>query len=61
MFAIIAIALILAIAFFYMAKERRQDRRTDALMQAAGSVDETTRIVGDAAKNAADALRNDDR
>ncbi|WHO40409.1 hypothetical protein PMI04_007395 [Sphingobium sp. AP49] len=57
-FALVAIALILAIGFFYLTNERREDRRADAVTHAADSVDNAARIVGDAAKNAADDLRN---
>jgi hypothetical protein len=46
---IVLVALILAIGFFYL---------TNALTKGAASVDETTRMVGDAARNAADALHN---
>ncbi|GAY21055.1 MULTISPECIES: hypothetical protein [Sphingobium] len=56
-FLLVALALVLAIGFFYMTKER-DDRRADALMKAAGSVDSAAHVVGHAAKNAADALRN---
>lgn len=59
--AIVAIALILAIGFFYLSSERREDRQADAVTNAAGAVDDAARIVGDAAKNAADTLRNDER
>lgn len=58
-FLLVAIALILAIGFFYMTKER-DDRRADTLTEAAGSVDSAAHMVGDAAKNAADTLRNHD-
>lgn len=57
-FALVALALILAIAFFYLTNERRQDRQADKLTEAAGAVDDAAGVVGDAAKNAADALRN---
>jgi len=57
-FALVALALILAIGFFYMTNERRGDRQADKVTEAAGSVDDAARVVGDAAKNAADTLRN---
>ncbi|KMS58604.1 hypothetical protein V473_11025 [Sphingobium cupriresistens LL01] len=57
-FALVALALILAIGFFYMTNERRGDRQADKVTQAAGSVDDAARVVGDAAKNAADTLRD---
>lgn len=59
-FALVAIALILAIGFFYLTNERREDRRADAVTKAAGSVDDAARIVGDAAKDAARDLHNND-
>ena len=58
-FALVALALILAIGFFYLTNDRREDRAADAVTKAAGSVDDAARVVGDAAKNAADTLRND--
>jgi len=54
----VALALILAIGFFYLTNESREDRRADAITQAADSVDNGARIVGEAARNAADKLRN---
>jgi hypothetical protein len=57
-FALVALALILAIGFFYLTNESREDRRADAITQAADSVDNGARIVGEAARNAADKLRN---
>lgn len=54
-FLLVAIALVLAIGFFYMTKERDANR-ADALTQAAGSVDSAAQVVGDAARNAADTL-----
>ena len=58
-FALIAVALVLAIGFFYMTNERLGDVQADKLTHAAGSVDDAARIVGDAAQNAADTLRNE--
>ena len=57
-FALVALALVLAIGFFYVTNERRDDRSADAVTRAAGSVDDAAKVVGDAAKNAADTLRN---
>ncbi|WP_022681196.1 hypothetical protein [Sphingobium bisphenolivorans] len=56
-FALVAIALILAIAFFYVTKDRG-DNRADTVTNAAESADSAARVVGDAAKNAADELRD---
>ncbi|WP_066516080.1 hypothetical protein [Sphingobium cloacae] len=58
-FLLITLALILAIGFFYLSKGR-EDRRADRLTEAANSIDNAATIVGDAAKNAADAFRKDD-
>lgn len=58
-FALIAIALILAIGFFYLTNERRGDAQADKVTQAAGAVDDAAKVVGEAARNAADTLRND--
>jgi len=58
-FALVALALVLAIGFFYMTTERRADRAADKVTRAAGTVDDAARVVSEAAKNAADRLRND--
>ncbi|APL93696.1 hypothetical protein EWH08_02915 [Sphingobium indicum] len=58
-FLLVAMALLLAIGFFYMTKDR-DDRRADALTQAAGSLDSAAHVVGNAARSAADTLRNHD-
>ncbi|MDV5822659.1 hypothetical protein [Sphingobium naphthae] len=54
--ALVAIALILAISFFYLTNERRQDRQADAVTDAAASADNAVQAMGDAARNAADDL-----
>ncbi|WP_420143735.1 hypothetical protein [Sphingobium sp.] len=59
-FGLVALALVLAIGFFYLTNDRRDDMRADKVTQAAGAVDDAARVVGDAAQNAADALRNQD-
>lgn len=56
-FALVAIALILAIGFFYLTKDKDDDR-SDAVIRAGESMDSAARVVGDAAQNAADRLRN---
>lgn len=56
-FALVAIALILAIGFFYLTNERRGDKRADAVTGAAQSVDDAARVMEEAARNAADRLR----
>lgn len=57
-FAIVAIALILAIIFFYLTSDARDDRRSEAVTKAAGTLDDAARHVGDAAREAADGLRD---
>lgn len=59
-FALVALALTLAIAFFYLTSERREDRRADKVTKAAETVDDAARVVSDAAHNAADTLRRND-
>jgi len=56
-FVLIAMALILAIGFFYLTKDRESDHGR-ALTEAADSADSAARLVGDAAQNAADQLDN---
>lgn len=58
-FALVAIALILAIAFFYLTKDRN-DGPANAVSNAANGADSAAYVVGDAARNAADTLRNRD-
>ena len=58
-FALVAIALILAIGFFYLTKERESGPDT-VVTDAAESVDSAATVVGDAAQKAADQLRNQD-
>ncbi len=57
---LIALALILAIGFFYMTNDHRRDRQADAVTDAATAMDDAARIVSTAAKNAADSLRKRD-
>lgn len=54
-FALVAIALILAIGFFYLTKDREDDQ-SRVVTEAAESVDSAARVVGDAAQNAADSF-----
>jgi uncharacterized protein HemX len=58
-FILVAMALVLAIGFFYMTKDRNE-RPADAVMQAVETPDSAAQMVGDAAMNAADTLRNHD-
>ena len=55
-FALVAIALILAIGFFYLTMER-ENRAGDALIEAADSPDSAARVIGNAAQNEADRLK----
>ncbi len=56
--ALIIMALILAISFFYMTKGSVQDDQADKITHAADSVDRAAKAVGDAAVNSADNLKN---
>ncbi|MDR7155430.1 CHASE3 domain sensor protein [Sphingobium xenophagum] len=56
-FALVAIALILAIGFFYLTNDNRRDKRADAVTNTAKSVDDAARVIEKAARNAADGLR----
>lgn len=59
--AIVAIAMILAVAFFYVASERKDEARTNAAISAAEAVDRAAKNVGDATKNAAEKLRSGEK
>ncbi|EQB08740.1 hypothetical protein L288_07395 [Sphingobium quisquiliarum P25] len=56
-FILIAIALVLAIGFFYLTKDRENGPER-AVTDAANSADSAVRLVGDAAQNAADQIGN---
>jgi hypothetical protein len=56
-FALVTLALLLAIAFFYLTNDGRDDRPAEAVTRAAGSADTAARVVGDATRDAADDLR----
>jgi uncharacterized protein HemX len=58
--ALILVAVILAVAFFYMTKESRQDEQADKINHAAESVDRAAKAVGDAARNTADKLKDEE-
>lgn len=55
-FALVAIALILAIGFFYLTKER-EDKQDRVATEAVESADSAARVVENAAQDAADSLR----
>ncbi|WP_369680234.1 hypothetical protein [Novosphingobium sp. Chol11] len=55
-FALVAIALILAIGFFYLTKER-EDKESRVITEAAESADSATRVIENAAHDAASSLR----
>lgn len=57
-FALIAIALILAVSFYYFTSGKRRDRSAESVTKAAASVDNAARVVGDAARDAADDMRS---
>ena len=54
--ALIILALILAIGFFYMTRDSAQDQQADKITHAAESVDRAAKAVGDAALNSAENL-----
>ena len=56
-FVLIAIALVLAISFFYLTKDR-DDGQSRVVTEAVEAADSAARVVGDAAENAADQLSN---
>ena len=56
-FLIVALALVLAIGYFFLTSERRADRGSDAVTQMADDVDNGARAVGDAAAGSLDRLR----
>jgi len=56
-FALVAIALILAIGFFYLTNDHSRDKRADVVTGTAQSVDEAAQVIEKAARNAADRLR----
>ncbi|WP_062731243.1 hypothetical protein [Sphingobium abikonense] len=53
---VVALALVLAVGFFYLTNDDRRDRRADAVTQAAASADEAVQAMGDATRNAANDL-----
>lgn len=55
-FALVAIALILAIGFFYLTKER-EDKHGAVITEAADSADSAVRVIENAAQDAANSLR----
>jgi len=57
LFALVAIALILAITFFYLTKERESGQEK-VITEAAESADSAARVVGNAAQDAANRFRN---
>ncbi len=59
--AIVAIALLLAIGFFFFAERRSDSREDTALTNAAQTVDDGARSIGDAASHTLERLRNNDR
>lgn len=56
-FVLVAIALILAIGFFYMTRD--DGGNVNSTLESSEPADSAARVVGNAALNAADMLRND--
>lgn len=59
-FVIVALALVLAIGFFFMVDQRNDDARGRAITDAAETVDNAARTIGDAGQRAMDKLRDRD-
>lgn len=57
-FVIVVLALLLAIGFFFLTNQRREDAQSRAITDAAETVDNAARSVGDAAQRAMDRLRD---
>lgn len=57
---IVVIALVLAIAFFYIAGAHDRRDESESVMRAANSVEMAARNVGDAARSAAERMRKQD-
>lgn len=56
-FALLALALLLAIAFLFLTDERRADHMSEKAVDAAIVVGNGAQAVGDAARNASEELR----
>lgn len=56
-FALLAIALLLAIAFLFLTDRRRADHMSEKAVDAAIAVGNGAQAVGDAARNTAEELR----
>lgn len=59
-FLIVALALILAIGFFYMTRDSVDRDRADAVLESIESADNMAINVGDAARNTIDNFRKGD-
>ena len=57
-FVIVAMALLLAIGFFFLTNQRREDAQSRAITDAAETVDNGIRSIGDAAQSAMEKLRD---
>jgi type II secretory pathway pseudopilin PulG len=57
---IVVLALLLAVGFFFLTHQRRDDAGGRALTDAADTVDNATRSIGDAAQRTVDRLRDRD-
>lgn len=59
-FVIVALALMLAIGFFFMVDQRNDEGQGQAITDAAETVDNAARTIGDAGQRAMDRLRDRD-
>lgn len=57
--AIIGLALLLAVGYFLMVSDARENAQSEAVIGAAKSVGDAAGSVGDAAKDAADKLKDE--
>ena len=53
---LVALAVLAAVALFYLSHDRNRDRAADAVTNAATSVDRAASAAGDASRNAAERL-----
>ncbi|MFZ2998420.1 hypothetical protein [Sphingobium sp.] len=59
-FFLVSLSLVLAIAFFYMTKEVREDNRADAMVQAVAAVGDQAAHIGESARKAGNRLLDKD-
>jgi uncharacterized protein HemX len=56
--AIVLLALVLAVGFFYLVNAKEEHDRSQAIISAADSVDRAAERVGDAVKSGAENMKN---